>query len=101
RLRRQLENLQRQYDRVVDRIRELDRKIAQLKNQPGTGNWTCVYVDKGWEEHAGGHRATHADKATAEAEAEKDCLAHHGSCVSRGCSQPPSPQLKAAVEQRE
>lgn len=57
-------------ERKIDR---LERRISELERRPGNGEWTCVWVDKGKEEHRGGHRATDKDRATADKEAEEAC----------------------------
>jgi hypothetical protein len=83
------------------RIDRLERRIAELERRPGNGEWTCVWVDKGKEEHRGGHRATDKDRATADKEAEEACKKEHGECVSRGCTQPDSSELKQAKREKE
>jgi hypothetical protein len=78
------------------RIDRLERRISELERRPGSGDWTCTWVDKGSEEHRGGHRATDSDKATADKNAEEACKKAHGDCVPRGCTQPDNQELKQA-----
>jgi len=85
-------------ERKIDR---LERRISELERRPGNGEWTCTWVDKGHEEHRGGHSATDRDKATADKNAEEACKKDHGDCVSRGCTQPDSNELKQAKRDKE
>lgn len=103
-----LSDVQRDRDNTAEQLRtlrqserELVNLIRVLEGQPGDGPWTCVYVDHGTEEHRGGHRATNADRATADADAKAACLAVHGSCDLNRCSQPDSPALRQARLQLE
>lgn len=98
-LKQKVEDLEDREDRIRKRVRQLERRVNQLENAPGKGPWTCTYVDKGWEEHAGGHQATHKNKSKAQSQAEKACLEAHGSCKFSSCRQPPSPALKQARRQ--
>lgn len=82
-------------------LAQLDRRIRDLENQPSDGPWTCNYVDRGSEEHSGGHPATNDDRATAEDEAEASCLAVHGSCELWQCTQPDSNELTRLRRQRD
>lgn len=81
-------------------LTRLERLIRDLQNQ-GSGPWTCNFVDRGTEEHRGGHPATADDKSAASSQAETACLAVHGSCELASCTQPDSPELEALLRERD
>jgi predicted nucleic acid-binding Zn-ribbon protein len=83
-----------QIDQKEREIERLERRIRELENSPREGMWTCVYVDRGWEEHSGGHRGRHANREEAAAKAEEACKAVHGNCALSECTQPESNQLE-------
>ncbi len=94
--RQNLRQLQQRTERLAEQVERLREQVRRLESQPGTGNWTCIFVDRGHEEHGNRHRATHADRSVAMQEAEAACLAVHGSCKLRSCTQPESQQLVEA-----
>jgi predicted nucleic acid-binding Zn-ribbon protein len=85
-----------QNERQIERI---ERRIRELENRPNNGDWTCVYVDNGHEEHRGGHRSTHQDREEARRLAEEECKAVHGNCRLAGCDQPASSELEQLREE--
>ncbi len=78
RARQKLENLD-------GRIQQLRDRIAKMENDTGPGKWTCVAVDRGWEEHAGGHPANGQQRDKAHEKAMEACKLVHGDCVVRSC----------------
>lgn len=96
----ELPDLKRRRDQLADEkqdlqraVREMERTIRDIENSPRTGPWTCCYVDRGWEEHSGGHCADDRDKSAAMRLAEEECLSVHGNCELSSCEQPEPPEL--------
>jgi hypothetical protein len=52
---------------------------------PSYGMWTCRAVDRGFEEHAGGHYGRARDRYRAEREALMTCERFHGQCRVVDC----------------
>ncbi len=59
--------------------------------RPGPGprprfeRFYCIAVDRGFEEHRGGHFGDGPDLRWAEREAMRECMRYHGSCRIRSC----------------
>lgn len=66
-------------------IREIERQISNAENGNGPGQWRCVAVDHGFEEHSAGHPATGSSRQEAEAQAMATCLTFHGRCDIETC----------------
>ena len=105
---RQIDDLEDKIDDLEDviaadqrQLERLNRRISELEGQPNDNDWTCVYVDRGFEEHRGGHRATHPDKATAQEQAEAACLESHGECRLSSCTQPDNEELARLKRERD
>lgn len=89
RLRERRQKLMDDKERLEQRVDRLKRRIDNLLSQPNDNPWTCVAVDKGHEEHAGGHPATAKKRAVAEKRAMEACLEVHGECRIARCTQKP------------
>ena len=83
-------------ERLQNRKRQIERRIAQLESQPNTNPWRCIAVDRGHEEHRGGHPGTGATEAEAREAALEACKEFHGKCVVRRCNQRPPTELANA-----
>lgn len=53
--------------------------------RPGYDRFYCIAVDRGFEEHRGGHYGDGYDVRRAESEAMGTCLRYHGSCRIKEC----------------
>lgn len=68
-----------------DLEREIERLRRQLSHDQNTGQWVCTYVDRGQEEHRGGHRSSNDDRQQADDAAKAACEAVHKKCTLRDC----------------
>ena len=95
------DRIYRKIEQLDDRIHEVERRISDLQFGNGPGNWRCVAVDRGWEEHSGGHPATGGSRQEAEAEAMASCLKIHGKCSISSCEKdnPEIESLRRKLEQ--
>ncbi len=91
---RERDRLQREGDQLDRQIQNVSQKISDLENQPHPGDWICNYVDKGWEEHGGGHPVRAGNRNAAENQSKAACDAVHGTCVFSGCRQDDPPELE-------
>jgi putative ABC transport system permease protein len=73
---------EREVERAREDVRDIERRI---RDEEGRGQWQCTYVDRGHEEHRGGHSATGSTREEAASAAESACLALHGQCSESGC----------------
>lgn len=102
---RDRDRAQREIDRLDREIQRIAQKISELENKPHPGQWTCVAVDHGWEEHGGGHPGKAHQRDKAEQEAKDACLKVHGNCDISSCRQDDTQELqdlrqrKARLEQ--
>ncbi len=76
------QRLQNQISRLVSAV----RSIGNGGGSGGRGSFRCVAVDRGWEEHRGGHTATARGQFQAERTALQACQRFHGSCRILRCS---------------
>jgi hypothetical protein len=53
--------------------------------RPRFERFYCIAVDRGFEEHRGGHYGDGHDERWAEREAMRECMRYHGSCRIRRC----------------
>ena len=65
----------------------------EVNNDSG---WQCVYVDRGHEEHRGGHVGRGRTRSIAADRAKAACLEDHGRCRESSCKQADNPQLRQA-----
>ena len=97
-LRRDRDRYEDRRDEIQNEVRSLERRIADLENDPRTGNWTCCYVDRGFEEHSGGHCSTNSSRSTAASEAETECRNYHD-CRLSSCEQEEPAELERLRQQ--
>ena len=100
-LRRIRDNLTREKNDLERTVREIERQIDIIRNSPRTGPWTTCFVDRGHEEHSGGHCSSDRDKATSAEDAKAACLALHGECRLYSSTQPEPPELAEMERQRD
>jgi peptidoglycan hydrolase CwlO-like protein len=96
-----LQRLQRDRDQTERKLNRVNQRIRELERNPSDDEWTCIWADRGKEEHRGGHRASHSDKAEADRLAKEECESLHGNCVSRGCTQPDNSELRQAKQEKD
>lgn len=79
-------NIAQNVQRVQTLHRQLERQL-QGGGGGGGGFWQCVAVDRGWEEHRGGHRADGQNYQQAQRRALDQCERVHDNCVISSCNQ--------------